>query len=170
MLAIVAVVVPLFSPALSVARMGAKQTVCLSNLHQICLVARLYEQDYSDCPPNSLTWPALQAYDRRLLPCSASRGPTHEFDYLPVWRFAVDEERSERHRLFVEAWRECKEMRQGEIPIVPDNNHRHTRPMPGVVLLILREAGAAKTVPAPRSRMAGVGPCKVPALGIECNL
>lgn len=53
-IAIIALLAALLVPVLSSARQKGRQTVCISNLHQIGIAFHLYQQDYDDQRPSLL--------------------------------------------------------------------------------------------------------------------
>jgi prepilin-type N-terminal cleavage/methylation domain-containing protein/prepilin-type processing-associated H-X9-DG protein len=86
--AIIAILAAMMSPALSRAKVKAKQISCLNNLRQLQMALQMYADDFNDhVPPrtsNGANWIAkLQPYyqDRRVLVCPTD-GPTAKRSFV----------------------------------------------------------------------------------------
>jgi prepilin-type N-terminal cleavage/methylation domain-containing protein len=154
---IICILATLLFPALSASKGKAKQTVCISNLRQIYIALQLYRDDNGEYPPNSFEHEGFRQYYKEILACPQSRDGRHAYDYLAAWFFAISPDSHPAHGPFVQAWEDCKAQRQGSLPIVFDENHRHARSKPGDVVVLVREAGSVSVVPALVTRVPG--PC-----------
>lgn len=158
---IIAILASLFMPAAGGAKRASWKVVCASNMRQVFLAMKLYEDDYGSFPPGSVVWPAFQPYYPTVLKCPASPAESGEFDYLmmggPIGGVAG----------FDAALQECLDIRGGDFPLVRDKNHivRTNMLHPESRLFLLRGNGAFSSV---HPEILD-GPCKS-ILGFDSNL
>lgn len=117
-LLIIVVLSSLLMPVFQRSKSSAKSVVCISNLRQVYLALKLYESDHGEYPPNSVVWPTFQPYYPSLLVCPASRD-LPEFSYILQ---AGPGGFGDQSPFF-----ECRDLRQGDIPLVIDINHASTQ-------------------------------------------
>lgn len=124
---IVLVLIGLLMPALTGALRRAEGTVCTSNVHQIFLAMKLYQDDHGDYPPNSVTWPAFQPYYRTVLTCPASKFKTtpnlRRLDYTLVGSVIPKVGPGYSPEGSLEAFQSCRATRGTVMPVVIDQNH-----------------------------------------------
>lgn len=154
---IILILAALMLPSFQSSRKAAKTTVCISNLRQIHSALVLYDSDHGSYPPNSVVWPAFQAYYPKPLSCDFAKGDP-EFHYVLLG--------TSGHRVLPsgkslsELHEECRTIRGSAIPLAIDMNHIGTDVAPenNLPLLILRENGAVNRVPASQA-FYGPKPC-----------
>lgn len=119
----------------------AKQTVCVSNLHQIFIAMTMYKDDNGDYPPGSLIYPGFKSYYPTLLQCPSSKQePRGEYDYLQL----VSAETVNPDPKYLQ----CHLLRGTEFPIVIDLNHLSSvESGSSKVGIVAREDGSVATVP-----------------------
>ena len=120
-IAIICVLAALIFPVYGGAKDRAKQTVCVSNLHQYHVALMLYHEDNGEYPPNTIRWPGLKPYFKNTIPrCPIS--PTNlapdnqDWDYWHLGFFPEGLEETPNKRA-------CMEKRGPDWPLVQDYNH-----------------------------------------------
>lgn len=159
---IVAVLCCLLFPVLSQSRMRAKETTCMSNLHQTYLAAKLYQSEEGDYPPDGRI--SLLNGGVAMLRCPEQHDQALPWDYTLVSRPTLNVPGHDSIKNFDN----CRAIRGESMPLVVDQNHA-TVPY-GYAwgrqpFFLVRESGGAATVDASiyKSMLSGrtPAPCSI---------
>ncbi|MDH4387541.1 MAG: type II secretion system protein [Fimbriimonas sp.] len=163
-LIIISILVALLSPALVGVKSQAKTTVDISNMRQIYAAAKLYQADFEGYPLRSNPKALYQSYLGGSKPVCNS-GVRQDIEYV-VYGF---------HDLLLQLgmkdsfdyYESCRQLRQGNFPLVQDMNHRSVVEQyrgVGSYLLVLRENGKFEklTLEQSESRLAHISPNEWP--------
>jgi len=119
---VIAVLLAITFPVYTGATSKAKETGCVSNLHQLYVGMQLYHDDYGDFPP---TGNDNILNDRYLggvkLHCQVQNSKWLASDYHLNGSPPIGAPTS-RDRLALE-WKECRDKRGSDFPLVWDSNH-----------------------------------------------
>lgn len=144
-IAIIAILASLIFPVFGNAKARAHETTCLSNLKQIYAAAQLYKADYSEFPSRTIANEEWTPYLSRsiVVGCPVSLEPMAYRQDMGDYRtmFNVDPKDADYAR--------CKEVRQGDWPVVMDRNHERAavgRVTGRRAVLLIRENGSAVVV------------------------
>jgi len=137
-IALILILVAILFPVFNRAKGRAKAIVCTSNLRQVYVAIKLYQQDNGEYPPNSFNWDGFKPYYPLILECPVSAEQYPEYDYIAIWS-AVGDKRSD------EAWEKCKEIRGGSLPLAVDDKHIDPQTGYAEFLVLLREDGSVDT-------------------------
>lgn len=163
---IIIILVSILLPAAMGAKSRAKEVVCVSNMRQIYLAMKLYEDANGEYPPNSTVWPAFKAYYPVPLRCPASLDQDGEYSYIMFGRPGPGSSTA-----VTNAFQACVEARSGDYPLVRDKNHliHENAYLPGSRVFLLRENGQFSSVPYVNIRTR-TGPCDPKLVTAESNL
>jgi hypothetical protein len=144
LLIMMAILFPVFSKA----KAKAKETVCLSNLHQEYLAVKLYEGDWDALPSymsNDPVW--IKGYTGGVrLACPKAFGGQRDYDIV-AGPFLDTSTEYMRHLNKMLA--DCREARGPDFPYVIDKNHlQETENYQGLGagVILIRASGAAKWI------------------------
>jgi prepilin-type N-terminal cleavage/methylation domain-containing protein len=169
-LVILLVVASLIFPVFTRAKYAARETVCIQHVRQVLMGLEMYVADFGSEPVAQPAFPILEPFIGAKLECpvaeskpTALRYPLS--DYLltaipPPLGPSPPAGLPEHHR----AWRECRDMRGPEFPVVLDVNHISVveEVERGIAFVILGRAGgsAEKVVDRTKEFYTGVpSPC-----------
>jgi hypothetical protein len=155
-LLIIVVLATLMFPVFRGAKSKAKQTVCLSNMRQLYTAMKLYQGDYDEYPPNLATFEGFTSYCPKPLFCPESkfmdRPVMRSLDYImmgsPEYSGLIRPDEAAK------ALSECRLKREGQIPVIRDQNHVASSIQPGdknSLYILARENGKIEFVPAARA-------------------
>lgn len=117
--AIVAILMSLLFPVLSQARTRARESVCASNLNQVFIAAKMYQDDNGDYPPNGSYGPLAGGMNlAKSLRCFAADGSA-PWDYLLLGRPDAAMVGAED----LAKYDHCRKVRGEAFPTVTDINH-----------------------------------------------
>ncbi|HJP83779.1 MAG TPA: type II secretion system protein [Fimbriimonadaceae bacterium] len=151
-IAIIAILASLIFPVTQSAKARAKETACMSNLHQIYVAMQMYREDFNEYPPSPgnpfiLDTPYLGG---TRLHCQAKDNKWVLGDYTlygpPTSKVIPQEERTAA----IDEYENCREKRGDAFPIADDPNHR--KPLYEynyglAVVLLVRENGSVQRIP-----------------------
>ena len=81
-IAIIAILAAILFPVFARAREKARQTTCMSNQRQLCLLTLMYAQDHSDKLPTASEWILTAGQsDKKLLDCPSATGAGPDYTY-----------------------------------------------------------------------------------------
>ncbi len=153
-IAIIVIVVAIALPVLFRSKDSASRTVCTSNLHQLTLAMQLYREDHGDYPLNDAREPAFRVYYPTMLRCPQSihaREPNLRFlDYQMMGSVIGTSALLSARAGSYDAFLTCRALREGDMPIAMDLNHRDKSDSgqnSASFLLIVRENGSIRRVP-----------------------
>ncbi len=150
-IAIIATCAAILMPVATEAKKKAQMTGCASNLRQIYLALKLYQEDFGDYPnPEGAAFCETQYLGGRLrCPAADPRlsGPSTLFTYLATKNELPTKELSEKRE-------ECREKRGGDFPLAADTHHGQKAitlidwkfQKVGWTALVARENGAVQVV------------------------
>ncbi len=159
-LVIVAILASLIMAASRSVIERSKNTVCISNSRQIAVAMNLYESDYSEYPPNVLTWPGFKPYLGNAVFVCPSKAPgfpnyfTHGYFDGSDWESRLD--------------LECRMKRGSSFPLVYDSNHYLSRSAYASgerFVVIARMGGSGEKIKASRIRHYSNSPGEFPCPG-----
>lgn len=122
---IILVLISIMVPVMLRAKKQTSVVVCASNMRQIYLAMKLYEDTFDAYPPNNVTWPAFQMFYPVVLQCPASKHAAEpllrKIDYELLGQ-AVSMNGSSPE-IAGAALQECRAKRGSNVPLVTDSNH-----------------------------------------------
>jgi prepilin-type N-terminal cleavage/methylation domain-containing protein len=81
-IAIIAILAAILFPVFARAREKARQTTCMSNQRQLCLITQMFAQDHSDKLPTASEWMlAAGQADKKLQDCPSATGIGPDYTY-----------------------------------------------------------------------------------------
>jgi len=170
-IAILAILAAFIFPVMTTAKASAQKTGCVSNLHQLYVAMQLYKNDNGEYPPdgsnNALNSPYLGGVK---LHCAAQVDHQVDGDYIlaggdPGQFFGRIRGQEARGKRLAEEWESCRNIRQGELPLVIDINHAtelSAYEFGSAFYLVAREAGQVDRVPGEVMENFAVGRVKPP--------
>ena len=151
-IAIIAVLASLIFPVAQSAKARAKESACMSNLHQIYVAMQMYREDFGEYPPTPgkpfiLDSPYLGGSRLR---CQSKADPWVLGDYMlngPPFNWGSIDERPH----YVKIYDDCRNKRGDQFPIAWDDNHSgqvYDYQFGGAIFIIVLENGQVQRIPA----------------------
>ncbi len=160
--AIVCILAALLFPIFGRTKEQAKQTACMSNLHQVFVAMKLYQNDFDAYPfsPDPVVLSPLYLKSG-LLRCGDQRLKNVKNDYV------MSGTRLKTYHYYNE-FLSCEEKRGTDFPRVTDRNHLSIEngiSLGGRYFLLIREAGNIRRIPLEQFtalvNMASPSPCDI---------
>lgn len=165
-MAILAVLAAVIFPVFGQAVHKARDTSCVSNVHQVYLAAQLYRQDEGDYPRIMIENPVMKPYFGGTPPiCPAAKPHWTSYGITASMAYGPEDLADPDTKDWFRAFRECAEKRGPDLPVVLDENHIDAREgyRSGESFFILaRESGAIERIPSDRLRSMFSGTAPMP--------